>query len=243
MPWRIALKHKCKRNVYIKVHASNALSSALSAEIKDEIEMEHCLLERANLLWKLLEQMYDSSNSKRSSSSAPENISSSSTHFDQDQEEQSSVQKEELNSVSLGKLDSPISQTVVSSFGRTENVLAEEDDCYTSSFDIDDEKLISKHMKLQKRHEDLLYSHKELIDSYALLESTPEVMVTKVKDSQPHTCTCAPPFINLSCANSCCSQAKPSCDEHVLVKTCDSFIASENDELKRENKILKMELN
>jgi hypothetical protein len=260
MPWRIALKHKCKRNVSIKVHASNALSSALSAEIKDEIEMEHCLLERANLLWKLLEQMYDSSNSKRSSSSAPENISSSSTHFDHDQEEQSSVQKEELNSVSLGKLDSPISQTVVSSFGRTENVLAEEDDCYTSSFDIDDDddtddeydehellvefkKLISKHMKLQKRHGDLLYSHKELIDAYALLESAPEVMVTKVKDSQPHTCTCAPPFINLSCANSCCSQAKASCDEHVLVKTCDSFIASENDELKRENKILKMELN
>jgi hypothetical protein len=67
-------------------------------------------------------------------------------------------------------------------------------------------------------------------------------MVTKVKDSKPHTCTCAPPSINLSCANSCCSQAKPSCDEHVLVETCDSFIASENDELKRENEMLKMEL-
>jgi hypothetical protein len=35
---------------------------------------------------------------------------------------------------------------------------------------------------------------------------------------------------------------KPSCHEHVLVKTCDSFIASENDELKRENEMLKMEL-
>jgi hypothetical protein len=64
-------------------------------------------------------------------------------------------------------------------------------------------------------------------------------MVTKVKDSQPHTYTCAPPFIDLSCANSCCSKAKPSCDEHVLIKTCDSFIASENDEL---NEMLKMEL-
>jgi hypothetical protein len=138
--------------------------------------------------------------------------------------------------------------------------LVEEEDCSTSSFDGDDDdddtddkydyeeillefkKLISKHIKLQKRHGDLLCSHKELIDSYALLESTQEVMVTKVKDSQPHTCTCAPPSINLSHANSCCFQAKSSCDEHVLVETYDSFIASENDELKRENEILKMEL-
>jgi hypothetical protein len=130
--------------------------------------------------------------------------------------------------------------------------LVEEEDCSTSSFDDDDDdddtddkydyeeillefkKLISKHIKLQKRHVDLLCSHKELIDSYALLESTQEVMVTKVKDSQPHTCTCAPPSINLSRANSYCFQAKPSCDEHVLVETYDSFIASENDELKRE---------
>jgi hypothetical protein len=37
--------------------------------------------------------MYDSGNSKISSSSAAENISSSSIHCDQDQGEQSSVQK------------------------------------------------------------------------------------------------------------------------------------------------------
>jgi hypothetical protein len=58
----------------------------------------------------VLEQMYGSSNSKRSSSSAPENISSSSTYCDQDQEKQSSVQKEELNSVTLGKSDGPVLQ-------------------------------------------------------------------------------------------------------------------------------------
>jgi hypothetical protein len=84
--------------------------------------------------------------------------------------------------------------------------LPEEDDCPTSSFDNDDDtydeyveqellvefkKLISKHMKLQKRHGDLLCSHKELMDSYALLESAHEIMVRTVKDSQPHTCTCA----------------------------------------------------
>jgi hypothetical protein len=54
-------------------------------------------------------------------------------------------------------------------------------------------------------------------------------MVIKVKDSKSHTCTCAPPSIDLSCTNSYCSQAKPSCDEHVLVETFDSFIVSEND--------------
>ncbi len=97
-------------------------------------------------------------------------------------------------------------------------------------------------MKLQKRHGDLLYSHKELMDSYALLESTHGVLVTTVKDSQPHTYTCAQPSIDLCYANSYCSQAKPSYDEYVLVETCDSLIANENDELKRENEILKMKL-
>jgi hypothetical protein len=167
-----------------------------------------------------------------------------------------------VKSVSLRKLDYLVSQTGVSGFGRIETSLVEEEDCSTSSSDDDDDdddddtddeydyeelllefkKLISKHIKLQKRHEDLICSHKELMDSYALVQSTHEVMVTKVKNTQPHTCTCAPHSIDLSCANSCCSQVKSSCDEHILVETCDSFIASENDELKRENKILKMEL-
>jgi hypothetical protein len=176
--------------------------------------MEYGLLERANLLWKVLEQMFSSSNDQRSSSKTPKNISSSS--LDINQEEQSSVQKEETESISLGKLDGPISQTGVSGFGRMKISLAEEDDCYTSSSDIDDDDddtddeydckelllkfktLISKHMKLQKRYGDLLCSHKDIMDSYA-------------------------------------------CDEHVHVETCDSLIASENDELKRENKMLKME--
>jgi hypothetical protein len=194
--------------------------------------------------------MYGSSNSKKLSSSAPENISSSSTHCDQDEKEQSSVQKE-LNSVSLEKSDGPIFQTGGFNFGRTEKVLSEEDDCSTSSSDVDDDddtddeydeqellvefrKLIRKHMKLQNRYEDLLCSHKKLIDSYALLESALEVMVTKVKDSKSHACICAPPSIDLSCANSCCSQSKPSCDKRVFVETCDIFIASKNDELNRE---------
>jgi hypothetical protein len=192
----------------------------LSAEIKDQIKMEYGWLERANLLWKVFEQMYGSSNSKKSSPSALENISSSSTLFYQSQEGQSSFQKEEAKSDSLEKPDCPVSQTRLSGFGRIETSLDEEDDCSTSSSDDDDDtddeydeqellvefkKLISRHIKLQKRHGDLLCSHKEFMDSYALLESAHEVMVTKVKDSKPHTYTCAPPSIDLSCFNSCCS--------------------------------------
>jgi hypothetical protein len=105
-----------------------------------------------------------------------------------------------VKSVSLEKSDYSVSQIGVSSFGRIETSLIEEEDCSTSSSDDDDDddiddkydyeelllefkKLLSKYMKLQKIHGDLLFSHKELIDSYALLESTHEVMVTKVKDS------------------------------------------------------------
>ncbi len=96
--------------MYLEAHAFNALFSVLSVEIKDEIEIEYGLLKRANLLWKVLDQMFGSSNDKRSSStSIPENISSSSMHIDQDQEEQSSVQKEKVKSANLGKLDGPFS--------------------------------------------------------------------------------------------------------------------------------------
>jgi hypothetical protein len=155
-----------KKCLYLKAYASNALSSALSAEIKDDIEIEYGLLERANLLWKALEQMYGSRNDKRSLSNVPENISSLSIHIDQDQEEKSSVQREEVKSATLGKSDCPVSQTGTSDFDRTENCLAEEDDRSMSSSDIDNndddtddeydeqelllefQKLISKHMKL-----------------------------------------------------------------------------------------------
>jgi hypothetical protein len=93
-----------KNYLYLEANASNALSSALSAEIKDEIEMEYGLLEKANLFWKVLEQMFGSSNNKRSSLKVPENTSSSSMHINQ-----SSVQKEETKSASLEKLDGLVS--------------------------------------------------------------------------------------------------------------------------------------
>jgi hypothetical protein len=97
------------------------------------------LLERANLFWKVLEQIFGSNNDKRSSSNILEKTPSSSILFDQDQEEQSSVQKEELRSTSLGKPDGPVSQTGVSGFGRTETSFAKEDDCSKSSSDIVDD--------------------------------------------------------------------------------------------------------
>jgi hypothetical protein len=96
-----------KKCLYLEDHASNALSSALSAEIKNEVEMEYGWPERANLLLKVLEQMYGSSNSKKSLSSALKNISSSSTLYDQSQEGQSSSQKE-AKSASLGKPKCPV---------------------------------------------------------------------------------------------------------------------------------------
>jgi hypothetical protein len=128
-------QEKC---LYLEAHASKSLSSALSAEVKDKIKMEYGFLERANLLWKVLEQMFGSSNNKRSSSNVSENISSSFIHIDQDQEEQSSVQKEEVKSVSLGKSDGSVSQIRTSGFGRAKVTLAEEEDFSTSSSDVDD---------------------------------------------------------------------------------------------------------
>jgi hypothetical protein len=191
---------------------------------------------------------------------ASENISSSIEPIDQEHVVQSKIQEEEAKSANLRKSDSLISLTGCSSFGRIEASSLNEDDCSSSSSDDDDDdsinddenddqvlleefhKLICKHMKLQKRHGNLLCSHEKLLDSYALLEATHEVMLTMVKSSEPHTCTCAPHSIDLSCANSCCSQAKPSFDEHVPVESCDNLIASENDELKKEIEMLKMEL-
>jgi hypothetical protein len=144
-----------KKCLYLEAHASNDLSSALSVERKNKVKMEYGCPERANLLWKVIEQIYGSINSKKSSSSAPENISSSSTLFYQS--------KEKAKFVSLVKSDYPVSQTGLFSFGKIETSLAEENDCFTSSSNYDDDtndeygeqkllvefkKLISKHMKL-----------------------------------------------------------------------------------------------
>jgi hypothetical protein len=69
----------------------------LTAEIKDEIKIEYGWLERANLRWKVLEQMYGSSNSKISSLIALKNILSSSTLFYQSQKGNQVLKKKKQN--------------------------------------------------------------------------------------------------------------------------------------------------
>jgi hypothetical protein len=195
-------QEKC---LYLKAHAFKALSSGLSAEVEDMIGIESSFLENANLLSKALKEIYGSNNIGKSSMKiASTNISVSKEHIDQEQVVQSKIQEEEAKSTNLRKSDSPISLTGCSGFGRTEASSLNEDDFSSSSSDDDDDsinddedddqvlleefhKLISKHMKLQKRYGDLLCSHEKLIDSYALLEATHEVMLTMVKSSEPHT--------------------------------------------------------
>ncbi|TVU38197.1 hypothetical protein EJB05_11553, partial [Eragrostis curvula] len=78
--------------------------------------------------------------------------------------------------------------------------------------------LTSKQVTLQKSHEELLCSNENLIEAHALLEISHEIVLTMVKSYQPHTCNCTSiqMSIDLPCANICCSQVKPSCDEHII---------------------------
>jgi hypothetical protein len=62
----------------------------------------------------------------------------------------------------------------------------DDDDTDDEELLLDFQKLINKHLKLQKMHGDLLCSHEKLIESYALLKATHEVMVKTVKFFQLH---------------------------------------------------------
>ncbi|RLM97764.1 hypothetical protein C2845_PM06G27510 [Panicum miliaceum] len=106
------------------------------------------------------------------------------------------------------------------------------------------EKITSEHMVLQTTHKKLESSHEKVVESYVALDIAHEVAMTSVKLYQPpsHTCTCSHVEIILCCDKPCCSQATQSCVEHVVVKSCDDFIAQENDELKREVEKLQLEL-
>jgi hypothetical protein len=99
-------------------------------------------------------------------------------------------------------------------------------------------------MALQANHKELEYSYEKLVDSYATLEKTHEVVLSSVKSIQPlsHTCTCSQVQVNSSCVNDCLSQASQSSIEHVLVESCDDLIAKENDKLKQEVEKLQKDL-
>ena len=106
------------------------------------------------------------------------------------------------------------------------------------------ESLTSKCVILRGTHKELEYSYEKLADSHAMLEVAHKVVITSVKSYQPptHTCTCSQVQISLSCDKPCCFQAKNSCVEHVVAESCDDLIAEENDELKREVEVLKIEM-
>jgi hypothetical protein len=84
------VQEKC---LYLKAHAFNAVSSALSSKVKDTIEMKYGFLEGANLHWMALEQIYGWSKNEISLLKNDfEMISYSTISFDQDQEEQVEIQ-------------------------------------------------------------------------------------------------------------------------------------------------------
>jgi hypothetical protein len=123
-------------------------------------------LKKANLLWKVLDQIFGSSNGKRSSSNILQNFSSSSIHIDQDQEEQSSVQKEKVKSASLGKPDGPVYQNGGSNFDRTKITLAEEGYCSMSSSNNDND---DDDTEDEYDDQELLLDLKKLISKYIKL--------------------------------------------------------------------------
>ena len=97
---------------------------------------------------------------------------------------------------------------------------------------------------LQENNDELLCSHKKLMDSHIMLEIAHEVVVTTVKSYQPYThkCTCTQVQSILSCANHCCSQETKPSVEHVLVEICDDSITKENEGLKEEVERLRRDL-
>jgi hypothetical protein len=99
-------------------------------------------------------------------------------------------------------------------------------------------------MKMQKDHEMLKCSHKNLQDAYVMLQVSHKVVLTSVKHFQPpiQKCTCSLNSVNFICANACCSQSQQSSVEQIYVESCDDFIAQENDQLKLEVRRLELEM-
>jgi hypothetical protein len=97
---------------------------------------------------------------------------------------------------------------------------------------------------MQKDYEMLKCSYEDVQDAHVMLQVSHEVVVTSVKDFQPHTqeYTCSPDFVNPICANACCSQSPQSNIEQINVGSCDDLIAEENDTLKLEVKRLEQKV-
>ncbi|KAF8657761.1 hypothetical protein HU200_059921 [Digitaria exilis] len=107
------------------------------------------------------------------------------------------------------------------------------------------DKITTEHKILQANYKELECSLEKLVESYATLDIAHEVVLSSVKSitSLSHQCTCSLVINDISCSNSCCTQARQSSIEHVFVETCDDFITQENQETMQEVNVLKEGLN
>ena len=240
-------QEKC---LYLEAHAFNALSSALSVEVEDVILKKYGHLKGAHLIWNALEEMYGSSNNEKSLLECElENISSSASSNEQQQDEQSRDQQnrfrptEESTSPTNSWVEDEDAFCLMvkrqrdskrSTFVKGDD-LSNNDACATNYLSHvaqlekanqmifkEYQRLAKSHLDLQERHSMLLSSHEKLVDTYVMLEMTHEVALTVVKSYQPHTYTCAPISIDSLCANVCCPQVKPSLalSAHVICFEC-----------------------
>jgi hypothetical protein len=99
-------------------------------------------------------------------------------------------------------------------------------------------------VKLQGTHIELEYCHERLVESHTLLEVANEVLVNSVKSYTPHCTTSTYTQVenDISCANPWGPKGKPSWYDQVIAKSCDDFIAQENDDLMQEIEKLKKEV-
>jgi hypothetical protein len=104
------------------------------------------------------------------------------------------------------------------------------------------EKLNTKNLALQEKHDMLVCSHNKFMDSHIMLEMSHEVVLTNLKSYQPHLCTCTQIETILSCTNKCCSQESQSSIELEFSGTSNVSYAKENNELKEENERLRRSL-
>jgi hypothetical protein len=106
------------------------------------------------------------------------------------------------------------------------------------------EEITCKFVKLQGTHIELEYCHERLVESHTLLEVANEVLVNSVKSYTPHCTTSTYTQVenDISCANPWGPKGKPSWYDQVIAKSCDDFIAQENDDLMQEIEKLKKEV-
>jgi uncharacterized small protein (DUF1192 family) len=100
------------------------------------------------------------------------------------------------------------------------------------------ERLKTKNLAIQEKHDMLLYSHENLMNDHIMLDIAHEVVIENLKSQQPHSCTCIQIETILPCANACCSSTSKSSFELEFPGTKDDTCQ----ELKEENERLRTSL-